>query len=301
MVLKMIKGGAVVSAFVALSSFAMGASGCGEEDKTDDKADPGGDADGGGASGTYDASFTLISVADSDDSNPIVAPHKVVVLDAATGKPLDPPIETTTKAGKFTLKGIPKDTTVSIYVQGVGPAGDDAPGSTYDTILLNFNPKAGDPLFRISTAGLLALAPGSADYEVKADRAAAAGAIYWAPSPAGTRKGSVGCAKICIDGKTPAEDLDVRYIAPNSTLPTTIDRQSETSRSGRFYVGNLTEGKHTLAASLDNCKTTLGDETEFFVPFSRGEAKSEVKAVLLQLFIDLDVASNPTPKSCPTP
>ena len=311
--LKMIKDRVVVSALVALSCLSLGAAGCGEEDdKAGGKTDAGGSGEpdgdgggkdgpdgGGGGAGTYEASFTLIPITDTDDRNPIVTPHKVIVWDAATGAPLDPAVETMTASGtgKFTLKGLPKDRVISIYVPGVGPA--DEATSTYDTILVNFNPKGGDPLFRISTKGLLAVAPASAGFDVKQDRASAAGAIYW--GPAGTRKGNVGCAKICIDGKPPAEDLSVRYVPPNQSLPAPLATQSQTSRSGRFYAGKITVGKHTLAASLDDCKTTLAEGVEFSVPFSRAEAKSEVKAVILQLFIDLDLAENPTPSSCPTP
>ncbi len=297
--LKKIKGRAVMSAFVALSCVALSAGGCGDEDKPDGdgKTDAGdGDPDGGGG-GTYDASLTLVHILDVDATDPILISHKIVALDA-TGKPLDPPIEATSEkgTGKFTLKGLPNGTPVSIYAQGVGPVGEA--DSTYDTIVMNFNRLSGDKLLRISNAGTLASVPASAGFTVRDDRASAAGGIYWAPK--GARRGTVGCAKVCIDGKTPPEDLAPRYVAANANLPTTPDKQSKTSRAGRFYVGNLTEGAHKIGASLDDCKTTLGNDVEFFVPFSRAEATSPVKAMLVQLFIDLDVAANPTPKDCPT-
>jgi len=311
MILKMINGRRMVSALVALSCLSLGAAGCGEDekDKPAGEADAGGGdngganaagdgGNGGGGGGTYDASFTLVPITAVDDSNPVATPHKIEVLDAVTGAPLSPAIEATSAAGtgKFTLKGLPKGQAISIYAEGVGDAEEAA--STYDTILVNFNPNGGDPLFRISTKGLLGVVPASAGFMVRQDRAAAAGSVYWAPD-SGARKGSVGCAKVCINGALPTEDLDVRFIPPNQTLPTTLDKQSQTSRSGRFYAGNLPKGKHTLAASVDDCKTTLAPPVEFSVPFTRDEAKSEVKAVILQLFIDLDLPANPTPASCP--
>ncbi len=305
MILKMIKDRAVLSTFVALSCMTLGAGGCGD-DKTDGKADPGdnntggdtggGDEDGGSTGGgTYDASFTLVPILAVDDTTPIATSHKVVVLNSLTGKPLDPKVETTTVSGtgKFTLKGLPKGTPAAIYVAGVGPVETDS--STYDTMLLNFNPQAGDPLFRISSVGTYTLAASTGGFVAKDDRAALSGGIYWAPG--GARKGTVGCATVCVDGKAATDDLDVRYIA-SSGLPTTLEMQKETIRSGRFYVGNLTEGAHTISASLDGCKTIIGEEVEFFVPFSRAEATSPLKAVLLQMGLDLDVKANPTPSSC---
>ena len=308
MIFKMIKSSALTSAFVALSCATLGSVGCGEDEK--DKTGGGGEEDAGGATGgdntegnnegtggdgTYDVSFTLVPILAVDDSAPITTPHKVVALNSVTGEDLDPAVTTTTESGtgKFTLKGLPEDTAVAIYVAGVGPV--ETTSSTYDTMLLNFNPKAGDPLFRISSVGTYTLAASTGGFEAKDDRAALSGGIYWAPG--GKRSGTVGCAKVCLDGKLPGDDVDVRYIAA-SGLPTTPDKQDQTIRSGRFYVGNLTEGSHKIAASLDDCKTILGKEIEFFVPFSRAEAQSDLKAVLLQMGIDVDVKANPTSSTC---
>ncbi len=303
MVLKMIKSSAVMSAFVALSCATLNAGCSDEKEKADGKEDAGGnnggntDEDGGnGGGGTYDVSFTLVPILAVDTSAPIATPHKVVVLDGLTGQALDPKIETMTESGtgKFTLKNLPKDKTVAIYVAGEGPETTDS--STYDTMLLNFNRLAGDPLFRISSVGTYSIAASTGGFTAKSDRVSLSGAIYWAPG--GQRKGSVGCAKICIDGKLADADFDPRYVA-STGLPTTPSKQDQTIRSGRFFLGNLTEGSHKISASLDDCKTFLGDEVDFFVAFSRAEAMSPLKAVLLQMGLDLDVKDNPTPKSCP--
>jgi hypothetical protein len=293
----------------ASSSAALLSSGCGSDDK--DEEPGGGDEDGSDGAGdgadgadgdgsgdeTYSVNLTLVSILAVDTSSPIPDPHKVRVLDATTGEPLDPPIEATSErgSGKVKLDGIPKGQPISIYVEGVGPA--STPNSTYDTCLLNFNVDAGDPLLRISSAGTYTLAANSGGYEAEADRAALSGGLYWAPE--GPRQGTVGCAQLCVDGsKMPNEEVSQRYIGP-SGLPTTLDEQSETNRSGRFYLGNLTKGKHKMRASLDECETFIGEEVEFFVPVTRADAKSDLKAVLLQFGFDIALPQNPTPSDCP--
>jgi hypothetical protein len=304
MLRNLIKTPALALVIAASSSAALLTSACGSDGK--DEEPGGGDEDGNGGDGdgdgdvdgeTYSVSLTLVPILAVDTSSPIGDPHKVRVLDATTGEPLDPPIEATSErgSGKVTLDGIPRDQPISIYVEGVGPA--STASSTYDTCLLNFNVEAGDPLLRISSAGTYTLAANSGGYEAETDRAALSGGLYWAPE--GPRQGTVGCAQLCVDGsKEPNEDVSQRYIGP-SGLPTTLDEQSETNRSGRFYLGNLTKGKHTMRASLDGCETFIGEEVEFFVPVTRAEAKSDLKAVLLQFGFDLALPTNPTPSDCP--
>jgi serine/threonine protein kinase len=171
---------------------------------------------------------------------------------------------------------------------------------TYDTVIANASRLNGDKLLRISSSGTLSLANNSGGYANKPDRAAVAGIVYW--SPGGVRKGAVGCAKIFVDGKTANDtDQDQLYNAA-SGLPTTLDKQSQTLKAGRYFIANMTVGQHSIRASLDNGTTFLGTApTTFLVPFPRSEASSTTKAVLVQASIDIDVPTNPTPATCVDP
>lgn len=258
----------------------------------DDKDDGGGGGGGGGGGSTEDWTGTLVQITADNADAPILTAHKVSLLDSDTGKPLDPPVETTTSTstGRATLP-LDRDRNLAIYVEGVGTG----PESTYDTVMLNINPDSGDTLLRISTAGTLALAEGTGGFKANQDRAAVTGAVYFAPG--GVRKGSIGCVKLIIDGHDdPTEhDFDQRYMGSNP-LPTTLDKQSQTSRRGQFYIGNMTVGEHTIEVMLGD---ELIAESTFFVPFTRAEARSSTKAVLMQLGIDVITTTNPTPADCP--
>jgi hypothetical protein len=281
------KRGILASALLLSGALAIA---CGDD--SDDK-------DTGPQTGaTRDVSLTLVLITAVDDSAPIADPHKIIVLDSETGKPLDPPIETTSEAvtGKILLKGVPADKLVNLYVQGV--ARDPEATSTYDGVILNVPPDTGETLLRVSTQGTAALAGQVAGFTPAADKAGVTGTVYW--SPGGVRKGAVGCAKIYIDGKTAnADDFDQRYVYTNR-LPATISTQSQTLRAGSFYFGNVPKGQHSLQISLDDGQTFINDEDiEFTVGTVRGEAASPYKSVLYQLGIDIKTEKNPTLDSCP--
>jgi len=183
----------------------------------------------------------------------------------------------------------------AIYIKGVGEAGGAT--STYDTVMVNINLDSGDQLLRISSAGTLSLAEMSGDFKAKQDRAAVTGAVYFSPKM--VRKGAVGCAKIYVDGNADptAHDFDQRYMGSNP-LPARLEVQDQTSRRGQFYIANMTTGMHTLKVTLDDGVTFIAEQ-KIFVPFTRDEASSETKSMLVQVGIDVDVAANPTPASCP--
>jgi hypothetical protein len=286
--------------FALVFSSALVWAGCGSdgEDDTGSTADAGtgggGSDAGGSAAKETELNLTLVAITADDDSNPILTPHDVELYDAKTGEKLDPPVTgKTATSGKLKLT-VPADDAFSLYVKGVGdPAVAD---STYDTMVLNFPVNGGDKLLRISGAGTKASAEGTAQFTASQDRAALSGAIYWAPG--GVRKGSIGCAQIYIDGQTEADvDQAQRYQA-TSPLPVPLEKQSETSRRGQFYFGNLKTGNHTIKVSLDDGKTFIHEES-FFAPFTRDEAQSETKAILYQLGLYVDLPANPTPADCP--
>jgi len=297
----------IPSALMVLGAFAVG---CGDDDSTETDSggkpiidasmgDGGGggvDAGGGGASGPApapltDFSGTLVTILAIDTSSKIGTPHLVELLNPQ-GKPYNPTISgmTAATAGTITLKA-PADP-LSIWIHGAGT-------DTYDTVIQAARRTSGDMLLRISSAGTLTAANNSGGFMNKPDRAALAGTVYW--TKGGLRMGTVGCAKIYVDGKTENDASQDQLYNAASGLPTTIDKQSQTLSAGRFYIANATVGPHKLKVSLDDGKTFIGTETSVLVPFPRSEASSQTKAVLVQIGVDIEGAANPTLPTCKDP
>ncbi len=233
---------------------------------------------------------TLISAAVDDASAYISVPHQVSLLDDL-GNPLNPPVETTSgPEGQVNLP-LPA-AAASIYVVGVGPA-DDA-NSTYDTVVVNENWRSGEPLLRASNRQTLARATLGADFTARADRASLRGIVSWTTQ--GLRRGTVGCAKLYIDGASqPDEDQVQRY---GSLLPVPLAVQDRTNRLGTFYFGNIKVGLHSLRVSLDDGQTFVGVRS-VFVGRTRAGAQSPTKSILYQYGFDIEASSDPTPQSCP--
>jgi hypothetical protein len=314
---KTMNGTLVMSAFVAITALSAAVS-CGGDDP-EDKPDSGsgtmgGTADGGGTMGgssnpdctdgyRNDKMLTLVNVLAQDPSGFIAASHEVQLLDLETGMPLNPPVTTTTKTGtgQFTFKKVPCDAKTWIHVKGVGPKTDSM--STYDSLSLNA-PDSGEVIIRISSAGTSTSAEATGGFTGKDDQVAIGGAVYTVDD-SGKRTGSIGCATVYIDDQPhPALTNDQRYIAVTG-LPTPLDKQSKTLRSGKFYFGNVTTGPHKLKVSIDGGATFLtllggSKELSFSMPFARKDASSDLKSVLVLLGMDVPGA-NPTPASCPTP
>jgi len=298
----------IPSALMVLGALAVG---CGDDDDDKGTATPdagsvldaslgdggGGGTDAGGGGGTSPGALTpfsgtLVSILAVDTSAPIATPHVVEILNAATGKSYVPAITgmTTAVTGAFTINA-PADP-VMIWIKGTGT---DAT-ATYDTVIANGTRLSGDKLLRISNAGTAMSANGTGGFVSNPDRAALTGSIYW--SQGGARKGTIGCAKVYLDGKTSNDtDQDQLYNAA-SGLPTTYAMQQQTLKSGRFYVANATVGTHKLKVSLDDGKTFIGNEVTVNVPFARKDASSATKALLVQVGIDIEGAANPTLASC---
>ena len=101
-----------------------------------------------------------------------------------------------------------------------------------------------------------------------------------------------------MDGATTLDEAAAQRYIGSGGLPTGSEFLSQTLRgSGRFYFGNLAKGQHTLRVSIDDGRSFIATAT-FFVPYSRAEATSESKEMLVQLDIDIE-GPDPTPTSCP--
>lgn len=283
------------SAMLIMGALALG---CGDDSSDDDDGTTQPTPDGGTPSGQlvqYDG--TLVSILGTSKADAIPTPHELQLLDNTTGQPLNPPVKTTSASGTGAISFKGPAGVHMLQVVGVGPA--NAGTSTYDTVIVNADSAKPDPLIRISTAGTLGLAEGSGGFMSKPDRAALGASIYWTLN--GVRKDTIGCAKVFLDGATaPDTAQDQRYNGA-SGLPTTLEKQSQTLSSGRFYIANITEGSHKLKVTLDNGATFLGNEVSFVVPYSRAEAIGPTKAMIVLLSVDIEAPTNPTPAGCVDP
>jgi hypothetical protein len=237
-------------------------------------------------------SGTLVPATAVDATVPIRIPHDIVVLNAATGEALDPPVRATSDSqGQFLLPIHPTDVDLALHVEGQGDA--SAGNATFDTVVLGFG--AHDPLVRVWAAGTASIPQQVAGFSARQDRAQLRGTVY--VTRAGRRVGVVGCAKLLLDGATGlAIDSDQRYVSANG-LPTTPGTLAATEPArGSFYFGNIAKGMHTLRVSVDDGKTFIATR-RFVVPFSRAEATSAYKDMIVQLAIDIE-GSNPTPANC---
>lgn len=287
MTLKMMKKKMLTSAFVALSAVAMACGGDDGDEKT------GGDG-GGDKKETYDIDLTLISVLGQSEADAIVQSHKVELINAETGKPFDPPVETMTQegSGKFSFKAVPRSPASWIHVIGNGKD----PMSTYDSLSYSA-PDSGEKFLRISTVGTAGVAEGTGGFKADPTKIAIGGAVY-SVDDTGKRVGAIGCAEVMIDDKpSPAEDVDQRYVA-STGLPTTLDKLKQTlGGQGKFYFGNVTPGMHTFSVKVGG--KVLDQKLSLNVPFARNGATGPFQNVLVLIGIDIP-GPNPTPAGCPT-
>lgn len=305
MSLKMMKKKLMVSALVAMGSLAVVACGDSEDDKDSGTDTPDEDGGGGGMGGTdgggenkpatITRSGTLVPITATDDSAPILIPHKLVVLDNISGDPLTPSLTAMTAAsnGKWSISGIPTDKDTALHVQGTG---DDKTG-TYDSIICNVKWNSpDDPLTRISSANTAGVAGQTGGFTAKQDQSAMSGGVYVVKG--GKRVGAIGCAQVYIDDEPhPATKYDERYIA-SSGLPTTLDMQDKTLKGrGTFLFGNLSKGKHHVKVTTDGGKTFFY-ETDVYITKVRDDATSNYKAVLYQVGLDVPDGDKYEPKDC---
>ncbi len=224
---------------------------------------------------------------------PISASQQVSFLNNQTGEPLSPPIEIASEAttGKITAQ-VPPGAHI-VWVKGTG----DLVSGTFDTALLNVSEANWTDTYGVFPNSIATVADLSGQYEARADRAGLTGAVYWTQN--GKRAGTVGCAKLYLDGAT-APDLDQsqRYNAAGTALPLPLALQDQTARTGVFSFGNITKGTHTLRVSIDDGQTFLGAPVTFYVPITNDEASSDLKRVAAQLAVDVEATENPTPADC---
>ncbi len=302
MSLKMMKNTLLVSALVAMGSFA--AIGCGDDgDKGSETPDaggggtPGGGADGGGGGASCSGkkltwSGTLVPVLDQNTSNPIKTPHKIVALDNETGQPLAGGMYsamTSASNGAWEIKDIPMDKPIAFHTAGQG----DAMTGFYDAITINVTCEtAPEPLSRISAAGTATLAEMAAGYMAKPDAAGLSVGVYHVVNR--QRIGTIGCVKAVLDDSEAAtKAADLRYV-PAGGIPSATATMSEKVR-GAMLFGNIPKGKHKLKFTVDNGATYFG-ETEINIFRSRSEADSQFKSVLF--FLGIEVPEDKTPAGC---
>jgi hypothetical protein len=240
-----------------------------------------------------DAYGTLVSGTAVDTSAPIRTPHVIVGLNAANGALLDPPVRMTTdREGRFVQPYFAPFLELALHVEGQGPASSS--NSTYDSLTIGFDVNR-DPLLRVWSVSTAAIPGTTAGFSARQDRAQLAGRVYI--TRGAKRVGVVGCAKLFLDAETGvALDSDQRYISA-SGLPTTLAMLGATNRErGGFYFGNIAKGMHTLRVSVDEGRSFIA-ERRLFVPFSRSEASSPYKDMVVQLAIEIEGA-DPTPPGC---
>jgi hypothetical protein len=131
------------------------------------------------------------------------------------------------------------------------------------------------------------IALGLAGLTPEAGKSMVAGAVYWVNAQ--DEEEGIGCAKVTTDPTTP----DVRYMAPDNGLPTTLENQActatkDTEGNGRFVAANLTPGQVTTTAKGSD-DAVIGSTTFWSVADSI--AVSNIYAVDT-------ITSNPTPGSC---
>ena len=252
---------------------------------------------GSGNDAGNDAGPQLVAVSAKlvsfETGDPIATPHSVDILDNQTGAQLTPAIHLTSEANTGVVSGqIPPGKHI-VWIHGAGNANT----GTIDNVLVNVDPATAEDLITVFPADVINAAEQSAQVTARGDRAALTGELYWTKN--GQRQGTIGCAKVFIDGKTSADtDQAERYNAAPDSLPVPLADQDQTGKSGLFFFGSLTKGAHTIRVSVDDGKTFVGSPVTFFVPLTNSEASSALKRVLVQLVVDLAAPADPTPASC---
>jgi hypothetical protein len=290
MIRKMKRALVVPSAVMIFGALALA---CGDE-KEDPDGMPGGMEGGCEMGKTVQYQSTVV---DATTPTTKIAGIKVEVLDDATGQPLNPPVSAMSGAdGSITL---PVASCVKFGVKAWAKAGSYT--DTYSYHITPENSGKPDQLVRMSGEPTASVVPTVAGYTVKADRSAAAGAVYW-KLPSDPVYGVVGCAQIETASGDVPDDWDLRFFKdaiPSSLTEWPLVRGTR-AEDGRFFMGNIPPGKQTLVAKVN------GEEigrTDLFI-FARTEASTMVGGTganlfLAGIYIDAPAGStNPTPAGC---
>jgi hypothetical protein len=288
MMLKMKRALVVPSAMLVFGALALA---CGEDEP---------DGNGGGAEGgTCTPGQTVMyksTVVDATTPTMKLGGVTVEVLDNTTGLPLNPPVTATSGAdGSITLP------VTSCVDFGVKARASETHTDTYSYHVTPENSGKPDQLVRMSGTATASLVPTVAVYDVDPAASAAAGAVYW-KRPSDALYDVVGCAQIETDTGDVPESWDLRFFA--AAIPSSLEEwplmKGTRKGDGRFFLGNIPAGKHTLIAKVNG--NVIGD-TEVIV-FPRSDASTEVNGVganlfLAGIYIDAPAdATNPTPADC---
>jgi hypothetical protein len=148
-----------------------------------------------------------------------------------------------------------------------------------DTYQFNYEPDAADETLWIVSNTVYQMALGLAGLVVDAGKGTVAGAIYFVNDKG--EEEPVGCATVSSD---PAGD--VRYMACEGGLPTTLDKQASTCPAhGRFLATNLPAGKSKVIAKVG--ETEIGSIEIFTYADAIG---------ISNIYVTGD--KNPTPADC---
>jgi hypothetical protein len=285
--IRMMKRAPVPSLLLIAGALALG---CGGDD--------GGDDSGGDGGGDECPTMWSGKVVDATTPSTAVGGIKVEVIDDVTGLPLSPPVVVTAGADGSVSVPVPAGTGCPKF--GIKAHANDSYTDTYSYHVRPNSSGQPDALVRMGGNNTSALVPMAAQYDVKDNAAPAAGAVYW-KLPNDPVYDVVGCAQIeDMGGDIVAQDL--RYFKdaiPSSTTDWPLAKGTRKG-DGRFFVGNMTPGKHTLVGKVNGTEIGRTD----IVIFPRTEAATMVSGhpanlFLAGIYIDAkDGETNPTPADC---
>lgn len=238
----------------------------------------------------------LAMVVDATNPAQTVPGITVEVLEGDNGLPLRPPVTGVSRT----------DGRVTLTVDRCRPFAVKARGNDnyIDTFTSQLQPAASgqpDALIRMASNNWTTVIPAVAQYPVMPDRAPVTGAVYW-KTPDMPLYDVVGCAQIETPSGTVPDDWALRYFMaalPSSPSDWPLGRGTR-KNDGRFFLGNVTPGIHTLVATVNG--EQLGKTDVVVFPRSMGGTRVSGSPELLFLagiYVDAPAgAVNPTPADC---
>ena len=294
MIGKMKRALLIPSAVVLFGALAFA---CGDEE--DGEGDTGGNA--GGTTGGGECDPTVLKpyktkTVDATDTEMSVANVKVEVIDDETGLSLNPPSTFMSNAAGD----------VTLMVNPCKPFGIKAHAASGHTDTYSYHARqersgTAEALVRMGGDNASVLVPMLAIYDVKDDRAPAAGAVYW-KTPKMEYYDVVGCAQIEYENGAIPADWELRFFAdrlPSSLADWPLEKGTRKG-DGRFFVGNAAPGKHTFTAKVNG--NVIGTADIVIFPRTTGSTMVSghpANLFLAGIYIDApEGATNPTPANC---
>ena len=286
----------VPSAIVVFGALALACGGGGDDEKPGTTGTTGG-GDAGTPGGACDSTKKpyVTKTVDATDTAMNLTGVTVEVVDDETGLPV---------AGSTAVSG--SDSKVTLMVDpckkfGIKAHGMETHTDTYSYHVKPENSGKPDQLVRMGSNNTSLLVPMAAIYDVKDDKAPGAGAVYW-KTPSMEFYDVVGCAHVEELGGGSLEGQDLRYFADRLPSSLTSWPLSKGTRigDGKFFIGNMTPGKHTIVAKVDG--TEIGRTDLMVFPRSQGSTMvggHPANLFLAGVYIDAEAgAKNPTPANC---